>query len=122
MRGRGRSRRGAFSRGEGALIGALEVLVRSPYVPFDKLTAQKRSGPMKRSRHMRPPEAFTRDAAPTEAGAVPYTSSPSDQACIFSTCWPRSSLDRNFPSGMGDRRVGTWMPCEVRRFVGQDYA
>ena len=63
----------------------------------------------------------TRDAAPTEAGAVPGTSSPSDHACIYSTCWPRSSLDRNFPSGMGDRRVGTWMPCEVHRFVAQDY-
>jgi hypothetical protein len=64
----------------------------------------------------------THDAAPTEAGAVPDTSSPSDHACIFSTCWPRSSLDLNFPSGMGDRRVGAGMPCEVHRFVGQDYA
>jgi hypothetical protein len=31
------------------------------------------------------------------------------------------NLDRNFPSGMGDRRVGTCMPCEVCRLVGQDY-
>jgi len=31
----------------------------------------------------------TNDAAPTEAGAVPGTSVPSDHACIFSTCWPR---------------------------------
>jgi hypothetical protein len=29
------------------------------------------------------------DAAPTEAGAVPCTSLPSDHACMFSTCWPR---------------------------------
>jgi hypothetical protein len=40
----------------------------------------------------------------------------------FSTCWPRSSLDRNFPSGMGDRRVGACLPCEVHRLVGQDCA
>jgi hypothetical protein len=32
-----------------------------------------------------------RDAAPTEAGAVPSTSLPSDHACIFSTCWPRQT-------------------------------
>ena len=32
-----------------------------------------------------------RDAAPTEAGAVPGTSLPSDHACIFSTCWPRQT-------------------------------
>ena len=63
----------------------------------------------------------TRDAAPTEAGAVPCTSSPSDQACIFSTCWPRQAWIAT-ARGMGDRRVGTWMPCQVRRFVGQDYA
>jgi hypothetical protein len=31
----------------------------------------------------------TNDAAPTEAGAVPGTSLPSDHACILSTCWPR---------------------------------
>jgi hypothetical protein len=31
----------------------------------------------------------TNDAAPTEAGAVPGTSVPSDHACILSTCWPR---------------------------------
>jgi hypothetical protein len=49
----------------------------------------------------------THDAAPTKAGAVPGTSLPSDHACIFSTCWPRLNLDRNYPSGMGDRRVGT---------------
>jgi hypothetical protein len=30
-----------------------------------------------------------------------------------STCWPRSSLDRNLPSEMGDRRVGACLPCEV---------
>jgi hypothetical protein len=59
---------------------------------------------------------------PPRAGAVPGTSSPSDHACIFSTCWPRSSLNRNFPSGMGDRRVGAWLPCKVHRFVAQDYA
>jgi hypothetical protein len=32
-----------------------------------------------------------RDAAPTEAGAVPGTSLPSDHACILSTCWPRQT-------------------------------
>jgi hypothetical protein len=47
-----------------------------------------------------------RDAAPTEAGAVPGTSLPSDHACIFNVL-AQANLDRNFPSGMGDRRVGT---------------
>ena len=32
----------------------------------------------------------------------------------------QANLDRNFPSGMGDRRVGTGMPCEVCRLVDQD--
>ena len=32
----------------------------------------------------------------------------------------QANLDRNFPSGMGDRRVGTGMPCEVSRLVDQD--
>ena len=29
----------------------------------------------------------------------------------FSTCWSRTSLERNFPSGMGDRRVGAYLTC-----------
>jgi hypothetical protein len=28
-------------------------------------------------------------------------------------CWPRTSLKRNYPLWMGDRRVGTWLTCEV---------
>ena len=51
-------------------------------------------------------EVTTRDAAPTEAGAVPGTSLPSDHACTFNVL-AQANLDRNFPSGMGDRRVGT---------------
>jgi hypothetical protein len=54
-----------------------------------------------------------RDAAPTKVGAVPDTASASDQAC---TCqWlAQASLWRNLPFGMGDRRVGTCMPCKDR--------
>ena len=54
----------------------------------------------------RPRATPVRDAAPTEAGAVPGTSLPSDHACIFNVL-AQANLDRNFPSGMGDRRVGT---------------
>ena len=28
-------------------------------------------------------------------------------------CWPRASLELNYPFWMGDRRVGTWWTCEV---------
>jgi hypothetical protein len=61
------------------------------------------------SAESRPPDAAagdTHDAAPTEAGAVPGTSLPSDHACSFNVL-AQVNLDRNFPSGMGDRRVGT---------------
>jgi hypothetical protein len=51
-------------------------------------------------------ERLRHDTAPTEAGAVPGTSLPSDHACIFNVL-AQANLDRNFPSGMGDRRVGT---------------
>ncbi len=51
---------------------------------------------------------------PPKVSAVPGTSAASDHACFASMCWSRSSRERNCPSEMGDRRVGTCLPCEDR--------
>ena len=53
------------------------------------------------------------DAAPTVVGAVPGTTAASDQACSYNVLAP-ASRGRNCPSEMGDRRVGTCLPCEDR--------
>ena len=50
---------------------------------------------------------------PPWVGAVPGTSAASDHACshhVLAPCKPRL----NCPSEMGDRRVGTCLPCEDR--------